>query len=198
MDEEELDGLLEQLTPPTPPPTPPINLVVDPVYVSNKIPVKPKKKIDFLKLGIIGGVIFLLLSASVVYLILNQEERTGLGVFVEWHYACASDCDLVWITVDSPHGFTEYEGYKPINDDDWGPPIQEQYWLWDDEIYSLSGIVQRESSERSFVAILGTVSTKGYGQGDACVIFDADDYDNYATAGDVDFFVTGTLITNGC
>tara|TARA_A100001037_G_C14926393_1_gene533990 strand:+ start:115 stop:744 length:630 start_codon:yes stop_codon:yes gene_type:complete len=181
------------------PPNAPRELLVNPVIVSDTVATKPNKiKINYLKLGIIGGVVLMLLAASLVYLVLNQEERKGMGVYVEWQYMCAEDCGLVWVKATGPYEITDYEGYKPINDDDWGPPIQEEYWLWEDEIYSLSGITQRESSELSFVAIIGTVSTKGFDRGDACVIFSADDYDNYATAGDVGFFTTGTLVNNDC
>jgi hypothetical protein len=101
------------------------------------------------------------------------------------------------LSADSPYG-SAYEGYRFINDDDFGTPIQKDYFLLDDEAYSLSGIVQRESSERSLVGIFGTVSTKGFDRDDACVIFEATDNDNYATAGDVGFFTLEGLNNNDC
>ena len=181
---------------PNEPPAPPIKRVIlqNPMLENTTA----EDSFNFRTISRIAGVVFLLLSASVYFVFyMGEDETDGVGVYFEWHYMCSSDCDEVWIEVENHHGVV-YSGYRLINDDDWGTPIRDITFIWEGEIYSMRGIVQRESSERSLVAIIGSISTKGFDRDDACVIFDDNDYDYYATAGDIGFYVIETLRNNDC
>ena len=150
-------------------------------------------------LSIVGGIVFLLFTTSIsYYYFFMEEERTGEWVYLEWHYGCVSDCEQVYVYAENVFDIEVYDGYKIINDDNWGTPIKESYFLFDDEIYFFSGIVQRESSEQSYVSIFGTASLIGYDVDSACVVWDGDDMDSYATASGVDWFTVGTLRNNDC
>ena len=150
-------------------------------------------------LSIVGGIVFLLLTTSISYvLFFMEEERTGEWVYFEWHYGCASDCGQVYVYAVDVHEFVVYDGYKFINDDNLGTPIKASFFLWDDEAYAFSGLVQRESSEQSYVTIFGTASLVGYGVDTACVIWQGEDMDSYALASGVDAFTVGQLRQNDC